>query len=149
MLVATENNWQKVEAVEFSQENVYITTATDEMMLHLSDYLVWLDNPEEASRYQISHDNDDQVLQTIADEPINNQQLTSQSALISRAKDSEYEQLLDSSLPLLEDDISSNLNISLNQGKLYIQTGEGEVVVEGENIRFWFQPHSLKNSSDN
>ena len=43
--------------------------------------------------------------------------------------------------------VSGNLNIRLHGEKIHIQTPEGEVVVEGEKIRFWFVPHSLQDSS--
>ncbi len=46
--VLTAKGWESVEAIAFGQESFFIRVASDEIMLHVSDRMTWL-NPVEAA----------------------------------------------------------------------------------------------------
>jgi hypothetical protein len=147
LLILHNNDWQKIQDMAFSRESVFIKTPVDEIVLDNCDRLLWLVYTEEEPELAT-------VIQTKAVTKEN------YSPEITKLSDDE---LLFVSPDKLQDDfaacennpfitsvvsspkITSNNIVQLHQGKLYIQTPEGEIVVEGSNLKFWFTEPGSQN----
>ncbi|MBW4421033.1 MAG: hypothetical protein KME13_17645 [Myxacorys californica WJT36-NPBG1] len=53
LLVLTSQGWEAVRTIAFSQENFFVQLETDELMLQVSDRIVWLSPVEEEEATQI------------------------------------------------------------------------------------------------
>jgi hypothetical protein len=142
LLIFAEDSWQPIQEMAFSQESVFIKTYASEIMLHSSDRLVWI-SPTEDNQAPA-------ILEPIPTSQNNLESTTLNDAQLQPVNQTLWEpsQVSDkqpiSQLPLPS--ISKNKNIlSIDKGKLYIQTIEGEIVVEGSNLRFWFSPPEGQN----
>ncbi|MDZ7961225.1 MAG: hypothetical protein RMY34_25655 [Aulosira sp. DedQUE10] len=141
LLVLNNNDWHKIQDIAFSRESVFIKTPSDEIVVDNCDRLLWLVYTEEQSEPAT-------VIQAKTVKKEDN------SSEITKITDNELLFAPQNYFPATENnpfitsvvsspEITSNNIVNLHQGKLYIQTSEGEIVVEGANLKFWFiQPGS-------
>ena len=123
LLIFSGNNFQKIQEMAFSRESVYVKTANNEIIVQSGDRVIWI-SPAQA-----------QSEPTTAI-PAN----TSINDYISLEYQSQGSEQLLSKLA-----VKTNNIVNLSQGKLYIQTTEGEIVVEGSNLKFWFNHPEVQN----
>lgn len=50
LMVMTENGWEPIRSIGFCDENFFIQASTEELLLHRSDRLVWLNAIEESEQ---------------------------------------------------------------------------------------------------
>ncbi len=144
LLIFAHETWQPIQEMAFSQESVFIKTYASQITIHSCDRMVWISPCEE------------NLTSAIVTQPATP---TDQSNLESKTVNNTSEQLEPVSQNLLEPSkmkdqqlvsqftsSKSTKNIlSIDKGKLYIQTIEGEIVVEGSNLKFWFSPPEGQN----
>lgn len=147
LLVLNNNNWQKIQDIAFSRESVFIKTPADEIVVDNCDRVLWLlyvqEEPELATVIQTSKvvkENNSPQIAKVAD----NQSM----CVVQDKQQNDY--VACESNPFIASLVSSptvttNNIVKLHQGKLYIQTPEGEVVVEGSNLKFWFTQAETQN----
>ncbi|NJR18589.1 MAG: hypothetical protein HC785_24675 [Calothrix sp. CSU_2_0] len=92
-----------------------------------------------------------QIDMDISDEPVTIFQTTPWNTMQIKENIEKYEaneSLIEVTTPApskVASRTSTNNILSIFQGKLYIQTIEGEIVVEGSHLKFWFSPPEGKN----
>jgi hypothetical protein len=119
-----DNRWQAIRSMVFNQEDVYVTTFSDELVFTVNQRIIWASKKVgEPPTQTLSQDLD-----------LGESFTGSENVSNSSASASGNTQINKSSEP------KNNNILSVYQGKLYIQTIEGEIVVEGSNLRFWFTP---------
>jgi hypothetical protein len=132
-LISTPSGWQPITELEFSLDNLFIKTTVNDLVLYAADKLVWLSPIQQKPASQVFYE---QVFANVNND-IRNQ------AVISHSPDKSVTPLAFSLANRLPENSSSLTNkniLNIYQGKLYIQTIEGEIVVEGQNLKFWFIP---------
>lgn len=145
LLIFSLDSWQPIQDMTFSKESVFIKTYASEIVVHSCDRVVW-----------ISPSEDNKTLPVLTQPAIS----TSQNNLDSIANDTsihpqvatpillwEESQIPENKQPVSQlSSSAANKNIlSIENGRLYIQTIEGEIVVEGSNMKFWFSPPEGQN----
>jgi hypothetical protein len=115
--------WQAIRSMVFNQEDVYVTTFSDELVFTVNQRIIWASKKVgEPPEQSLSQDLD--LGETfISDTNSTNSHSPSGSTEIRQSSEPKNNNIL-----------------SVYQGKLYIQTIEGEIVVEGSNLKFWFTP---------
>ncbi|MBD2210305.1 hypothetical protein H6G64_16410 [Calothrix sp. FACHB-156] len=145
LLVLNNNNWQKIVDLAFSRESIFIKTAHDEIVVDNCDRVIWLlyiqEEPELATVIQTSkvvkENKSPQIAKVTEEQPICVAPNKQQNDYVACETNPFIASLVSSPT------VTSNNIVKLHQGKLYIQTPEGEIVVEGSNLKFWFtQPGS-------
>jgi len=130
LMISTTIGWESIKAMAFSQGNVYVKTHKDELMLCGSDRVVWLS-------------------------PTSEQPLTEPAGDTPQYQEFEPEFPTDSEsyafseemrvppppppVPVLPTTRNTSI-LSIHEGKLYIRTIDGEIVVEGTDLAFWMCP---------
>jgi hypothetical protein len=134
LLIAIAGNWQVVQKMTFSPENLLVQTAGVEMMLPEKDRLVWLSPSKttEPATQIFNYIPKKRGSRPVAPPP----QATGSLAVISDRS------LLPTTAPSKQPGLPGNA-VRFHHGKLYIQTTEGEIVVEGTNLKFWIKPADL------
>ncbi|MEM7553572.1 MAG: hypothetical protein AAF378_05645 [Cyanobacteria bacterium P01_A01_bin.84] len=141
--IETKQGWETIQVIELSQENVFVKTATGELMLHISDCLVWISLSDTTSK-QVIQENNNPIKESLED-TFQNDSAVESDALFWTQFETEKNQK-DKVKTDSETCSDKNQNIlNIYQGKLYIQTVEGEIVVEGSNLKFWFTPPEGQN----
>jgi hypothetical protein len=117
------NKWQAIRSMVFNQEDVYVTTFSDELVFTVNQRVIW------ASK-------------KIGEPPVQNlnQDLDLGANFIDNSDRTQLQSTHVSNQIRQSPEPKNNNILSVYQGKLYIQTVEGEIVVEGSNLRFWFTP---------
>jgi hypothetical protein len=150
LLVFAEECWQPIQEMAFSQESIFIKTYASEIMVHSSDRVIWIspnegnETPEILAQPAIpaSQSNLESTTTISATEklqPIN-------PSLWEASQTSDKQLISQLTPPSTSSTSNKNKNIlSIDKGKLYIQTVEGEIVVEGSSLRFWFSPPEGQN----
>ncbi|MEM7724977.1 MAG: hypothetical protein AAF208_01230 [Cyanobacteria bacterium P01_A01_bin.45] len=145
--VETKQGWEKIVNIEMSQENVFIRTATEELMLHICDCLVWISPFKKNVPKPAVEDQSDSIEKYETESSQNDLKTSSDAFLWTQLQTKETSSNKVNLHPDSHSDshpntFSSNSQNILNiyQGKLYIQTLEGEIVIEGSNLKFWFSP---------
>jgi hypothetical protein len=167
ILAFTKEGWQPVIEISYGNESVFIKTCVDEIVVHISDRIFWSSPKEDMEIYTVEQKNkikktDETTTVTsknnitgmgidIYDEPVTILQ-TNPWNIISTQEDAEKiktnESLMEVANPKISNmasRTSTNNILSIFQGKLYIQTIEGEIVVDGSHLKFWFSPPEGKN----
>lgn len=111
LLLHTSQGWQRVSAIETSQQLLFIKTAADELMIHNGDRVVWL-SPVDA---------EESKTQIFAYQPFPKPCAQVSNALSALSK-----------------------VIEMRDGRLYIQTDQGELVVEGTDLKFYLQDEQME-----
>ncbi|AFZ04235.1 hypothetical protein [Calothrix sp. PCC 6303] len=120
------NKWQAVRSMVFNQEDVYITTSSDELVFTVNQRIIWASKKVgEPPAQSLSQDLD------LGETFIAKDNTSNSSNSYSTVGGNDTRQAPQS---------KNNNILSVYQGKLYIQTIEGEIVVEGSNLKFWFTP---------
>jgi hypothetical protein len=120
------DHWQPIKSIVFNQEDVYVTTFSDELVFTVNQLVIWASKKvEEAPTPRLSQDLN--LGENFAADVARNDQDNSRS-------------LNDNRVVQQSPEPKNNNILSVYQGKLYIQTVEGEIVVEGSNLKFWFTP---------
>ncbi|BAY10995.1 hypothetical protein [Calothrix sp. NIES-2098] len=116
LLVFDGDTFHKIQEMAFCRESVYIKTTFNEILIENCDRVLWMSSA-------LAQTEPTTVIQTnTADEHIQAcEQLASTPA------------------------ITTNNIVNFSEGKLYIQTPEGEIVVEGSNLKFSFTQPRLPN----
>lgn len=135
--IFSENSFQKIQEMAFSQESIYIKTCVNEILVENSDRVIWIGSaqaqPETTtamSANTLSNDNNSLKASNIPSEDF---------LFLHQDHLQASEQLL--SIPA----ITTENIVSFSQGKLYIQTTQGEIVVEGSNLKFRFNQPEVRN----
>jgi hypothetical protein len=115
--------WQAIRSMVFNQEDVYVTTFSDELVFTVNQRIIWASKKVgEPPEQSLSQDLD------LGETFISDTNSTNSHSAFGSTE------IRQSSEP------KNNNILSVYQGKLYIQTIEGEIVVEGSNLKFWFTP---------
>lgn len=144
ILVFNSDGWQPIKEMAVGNESIFIKTFTDEMVIHISDRIAWL-YPNQEAEPAVINNHDKTVIQNnfIADkkEIPNTSEIVSPNSIWNQLpEDKNMSKNLPPQVP------AKNKNIlNIYQGKLYIQTIEGEIVVEGTSLKFWFSPPEGQN----
>lgn len=142
LLIFALDSWQPIQEIVFSQESVFIKTYVDEIVVHSCDRVVWISPSEEKETPYILT----QPTISTSQNSLNPTTINITSEQVQAVSQSVWEQSQISDKQLVSSSTSTNKNIlSIDKGKLYIQTIEGEIVVEGSQIRFWFSPKEGQN----
>lgn len=116
LLIFTGNGFQKVLDMAFNQESFYIKTTNSEVLVQVDDRVIWMSAEQSQSEPTTmiqAHKAPGSNLLGLYQEQIQpSEQLSSMAA------------------------ITTNNIVRFDQGKLYIQTTEGEIVVEGSNLKY-------------
>ncbi|QIR38592.1 hypothetical protein HCG51_19070 [Tolypothrix sp. PCC 7910] len=147
LLVLNNNNWQKIQDIAFSRESVFIKTPADEIVVDNCDRVIWLlyiqEEPELATVIQTSkvvkENNSPKMVKETEYKAISVAQDKQQNDYLACETNPFIASLVSSPT------VTSNNIVKLHQGKLYIQTPEGEIVVEGSNLKFWFTQPGTQN----
>ena len=117
LMIFNSGAWDIVQTMTFSQEDLFLQTATAEIILTARDRLVWLSpSPTTQPATQIfSHCS--QAAATPPRVPLSDRPVAPP--------------------PVIGAPCTA---VRFYQGKLYVQTIAGEVVVEGTNLKFWVKP---------
>jgi hypothetical protein len=119
LLIFRANGWQALQNLTFSQENLFLQTVIDEVMLAGSDRLVWL-SPIKATEPAT------QIFNYRPQTPTTPPPLPTPS-----------------SCPTTVPDAAPCNAVRFHRGRLYVQTIAGEVIVEGANLKFWVKPTAV------
>jgi hypothetical protein len=131
-LISTPNGWQPITELEFSLDNLFIKTTINDLVLYAAEKLAWLSPIEQKPVGQVFYE---QFFANV------NNELSNQPKTTDSTEKGVTPSVLNLANRLPENSSPLNNNIlNIYQGKLYIQTIEGEIVVEGQNLKFWFTP---------
>ncbi len=126
LMISTATGWDAIKAMAFSQGNVYVKTPKDELMLCGTDRVVWLSPADErpvAETPENPHQVQEEDFETDSDFSF-----SEETVVASPPRE-----------PVLP--VTKNTSIlSIHEGKLYIRTIDGEIVVEGTDLAFWMCP---------
>jgi hypothetical protein len=159
LLVFTRNTWYPIREIASIHGNLFVKTLVTELVFEVYDEVLWLNRPSDQPvkpkvttfRHQsfipvnsraVSLGRQPTLEQSR--EPIAPNSATSPQKLAYSRTKRTYDLLRDR----LDTPIGSRLDtpsvrpdlqdmLKMHQGKLYITTAIGEVVVEGENLKFW------------
>jgi hypothetical protein len=169
ILAFTNEGWQPVIEIAYGNESVFIKTCIDEIVVHMSDRIFWSSPKEDTEIYTVEKEkttknetetqgitaiskiNLPEIDTEIFDEPVTILQTNTWNITQIQENSEQYktsESLTEVAIPTISKTKSHNSTnniLSVFQGKLYIQTIEGEIVVEGSNLKFWFSPPEGKN----
>jgi hypothetical protein len=160
LLIHTADGWEIVKGMAFSREILFIKTYLDEMMVNGGDRLVWL-SPLQEEESNLEKPTPERTVTEILAQTVSEPSNTKTVEVANDFLDSHFGNIIPASpqpsfnltkvndtekteqrnLPSSQKNNQTNKSIlSVYQGKLYIQTIEGEVVVEGSHMKFWFSP---------
>jgi hypothetical protein len=128
LLLFTGNGFQKIQEMAFSRESLYIKTTTNEILVQSGDRVIWLSSEQAQSEPKTTIQADTLVQNHYASEVL---KVPTEDLL-----DLYQEQIQTSEQLLSMAAITTNNIVRFEEGKLYIQTTEGEIVVEGSNLKF-------------
>jgi hypothetical protein len=151
LLVFNPEGWQPIKDVALSNETVFIKTYASDVVIHNCSRIAWLAPTRESFDAAVSQSSgfvraSAQTNPAPAivenDKEHDNLQLVVQNILWSEAKVNQEEntQQVTPSTSTKNSSRTANNVLSIDQGRLYIQTIEGEIVVEGTDLAFWFSP---------
>ncbi len=167
ILAFTSEGWQPVIEMASGNESIFIRTCIDEIVVHLSDRIFWSSPKEDTQISTIekgnntkneiettivtNKNNSPQIVMDICDEPVTILQTSPWNIIPTKENNEKHEtnkyltEVATSTQSKVTSHTSTNNILSIFQGKLYIQTIEGEIVVEGSHLKFWFSPPEGKN----
>ncbi|RUT07620.1 hypothetical protein DSM106972_018800 [Dulcicalothrix desertica PCC 7102] len=151
LLVFNPEGWQPIKDVGLSNETVFIKTYASDVVIHNCSRIAWLAPIRES--FDSLPQKPTFVKPTVPaiveeDTAHENLQLVVQNMLWSQAQvTKEVEQVQQPSVLNSTKNSSKTAGnvLSIDQGRLYIQTIEGEIVVEGSDLAFWFSPPEGQN----
>lgn len=152
LLIYTRNTWYPIREVACSQGVLFVTTLVSEFVFQGADQVIWLTkSPNEANQTpaQVNEAKERAKAFLAA--------TRSGSRLFSDQPIAPTNQQPVAALPTPgsgacnrnpEDDFHPDLRqvVKFHQGKLYIATALGEIVVEGANLKFWLNDETLVDS---
>lgn len=143
LLIETKRGWQPIEDIVFSKEIIFVKTNTEEILLSTLDKVVWLSLlPKQLREKPVSKHSETLQIKNVESQ----YNFTSENSLKDDTGIGDNKQQPNNIISDPFENIRGNCNVlSIYQGKLYIQTIEGEIVVEGENLKFWFTPEEGEN----
>ncbi|MBD2207719.1 hypothetical protein H6G33_19390 [Calothrix sp. FACHB-1219] len=122
LMIFTGNGFQKVLDMAFNHESFYIRTPNNEVLVQVDDRVIWMSAEQSQS------------------EPATMIQAPGSNLLgLYKEQIQPSEQLLSMAA------ITTNNIVRFDQGKLYIQTTEGEIVVEGSNLKYFLNERTVEN----
>lgn len=150
LLIFTRNTWYPIREIACNQGTVFITTLVTEVMLQGTDQVIWLSRlpgeapnpaknlsqkPPAPPEVRYGHDNLGRptVIRSPAPTPSEAAAGSHRAVLPKHVDESET----GVSSTALHPDLRRV--VKMRQGKLYITTALGEVVVQGGNLQFWLQ----------
>jgi hypothetical protein len=163
ILAFTKEGWQPVIEISYGNESVFIKTCVDEIVVHISDRIFWSSPKEDTEISTIEQENKAEtttmrnqnnlaeISTDISDEPVTILQTTpwnimqTQENIEKIEPDKPVMEIANPTSSKMTSQTSTNNILSIFQGKLYIQTIEGEIVVDGSHLKFWFSPPEGKN----
>lgn len=147
LLIFTRNTWYPIREIACNQGTVFITTLVTEVMLQGTDQVIWLSRlPGEALASAKEHhpatpavrsSHDQMGRPTVGRSPAPNPSEATLSANGSSLPKQVDESEVGISSAVLHPDLRHV--VKMRQGKLYITTALGEIVVQGGNLQFWLQ----------
>ena len=142
LLIFSHDSWQPIQDITFSKESVFIKTYASEIVVHSCDRVVWISPSEDNKTLPLTQpaiSTSPNILEIVNDTSIDPQ--------LAIPLIEEESQISDPKQPIsLSSSSAANKNIlSIENGRLFIQTIEGEIVIEGSNMRFWFTPPEGQN----
>ncbi len=148
LLVFNPEGWQPIKDVGLSNETVFIKTYSSDVVVHNCSRIAWLAPTRDSETYHSQNDNfvksipQNSLPAILEDTKSEKLQLVAQNMLWSEAQvNKEIEEVQQPAVPTSTKNSSNTGNVlSIYQGRLYIQTIEGEIVVEGSDLAFWFSP---------
>ncbi len=144
LLIYTRNTWYPIREVTCSQGALFVTTLVSEFVFQGSDQVIWLTKSTAES-----HQNSEQIDGAKERAKAFLAATRSGSRLFSNQPIAPTNQQTVAALPTpgsgtcnrtqQDEDIHPDLRqvVKFRQGKLYITTALGEIVVEGTNLKFW------------
>ncbi|MGI0486290.1 hypothetical protein ACN4EK_12690 [Pantanalinema rosaneae CENA516] len=150
LLIFTRNTWYPIREIACNQGTVFITTLVTEVMLQGTDQVIWLSRlPGEAlsaaktlqstpaAPPPVRYSSDQLGRPTVVRPPTSTQPVPtagSQASVPPKHVDATEAGV---STAALHPDLRHV--VKMRQGKLYIRTAVGEIVVQGGNLQFWLQ----------
>ncbi|MBD2353337.1 hypothetical protein H6G41_01655 [Tolypothrix sp. FACHB-123] len=137
LMIFTGNGFQNIHEMAFSRESLYITTTNNEVLVQAGDRVIWLSAEQSQSEPTTAI----QAHTTLKSDRTPAESNTTANNLL----DLYQEQIQPSEQLLSMAAITTNNIVRFDQGKLYIQTSEGEIVVEGSNLKFSLNERRVEN----
>ncbi|BAZ17088.1 hypothetical protein NIES4071_89660 [Calothrix sp. NIES-4071] len=148
LLVFNPQGWQPIKDIGLSNETVFIKTYGSDVVVHNCSRIAWLAPTRDidtlnSQNFDFGELAAQQNLPAILeDSNSENLEIVVQNMLWSGATVNKETEQIQQPHMSASTHSSSNTGSVLNiyQGRLYIQTIEGEIVVEGSDLAFWFSP---------
>ncbi|BAY23551.1 hypothetical protein NIES2100_33430 [Calothrix sp. NIES-2100] len=137
LLIFSGKGFEKIHEMAFSRESLYIKTTNNEILVQSGDRVIWISSVQAQS---------EPTTAIQAQTKVKDNQASSVSKVTAEDLLSLYQEQIQPSEQLLSmAAITTNNIVRFDQGKLYIQTTEGEIVVEGYNLRFSLNERRVEN----
>jgi hypothetical protein len=146
LLVFNPDGWQPIRDIALSSETVFIKTYGSDITVHNCSRIAWLaptreyfESPVPANTTSMKQNPQPAVLKDTSHQEL---QMIVHNTILSHQIEEEIEQ---AQQPVKNNGKAAGNVLSIDQGKLYIQSIEGEIVVEGSELAFWFTPPEGQN----